>query len=101
LTYRLGHDWTNDRAAGVLAALLLAVSPIFLYQLMWPMTDVPVATFWAAAFLAAFHSHGPRPLAAGLAAGAAVLIRPNLVIMVLGLPGGWVWGRTVTPATRP
>ena len=91
LTYRLGQDWTNDRATGVLAALLLTVSPIFLYQLMWPMTDVPVAAFWAAAFLAACHSRGPRPLAAGLAAGAAVLIRPNLVLMAVGLPVAWLW----------
>jgi 4-amino-4-deoxy-L-arabinose transferase-like glycosyltransferase len=91
LTYRLGHDWTNDRAAGVLAAALLAVSPIFLYQLMWPMTDVPVAAFWVAAFLAACHSRGPRPLAAGLAAGAAVLIRPNLLLIAVGLPAAWLW----------
>ena len=90
LTYKLGRDWTNRHAVGALAAVLLAVSPTFLYQLMWPMTDVPVAALWAAAFLAAFHSRRPRPFAAGLAAAAAVLVRPNLILMALALPVGWL-----------
>lgn len=100
LTYKLGRDWTNRRTVGALAATLLAVSPTFLYQLMWPMTDVAVAACWAAAFLAAFHSRQPRPLAAGLAVAAALLIRPNLILMALALPVGWLSPAVRRPSLR-
>ena len=100
LTYKLGRDWTNRRAVGALAAVLLAVSPTFLYQLMWPMTDVAVAALWAAASLAACHRRRPRPIVAGLLVAAAVLIRPNLILMALVLPAGWLLPAIRRPLLR-
>ncbi len=38
-------------AAGIIAALLLALSPSFLYQSIQPMSDVPVTAAWMLCFL--------------------------------------------------
>jgi hypothetical protein len=71
---------------GALAALLLASSPIFLYQLVQPMGDVPAMTWWAAATVLLMRRTSSA-LFAGLAAAAAIVTRPNLVPLaaVLGL----------------
>lgn len=89
-SYRIGERLT-DSATGVAAAALLAVSPIFLYQLFQPMSDVPAAAFWAASLAAALRREpGPAgraldapagrsaAVAAGALAGLAILVRPNL-----------------------
>ena len=91
LTYLLGRDATGEASVGSLAALLLATSPTFLFQLMWPMSDVPVATWWTLAFWLAFRPAHRRPFAAGLTAGAAILTRPNLAPVALALPIAWLW----------
>jgi len=110
LTYRMGRRLLPAPAA-LTAALLVAVSAPFLFQLMWPMSDVPVAALWLAAALLAVGTDGPnagragipfdsapatrlgqgeqagphdlselpaQPLAAGLVASLAILVRPNL-----------------------
>jgi hypothetical protein len=64
--------------AGAASAVLLACSPIFLYQIVQPMTDVPATVWWLLAAVLAIGEQ-PRPLAAGLAASMAVLTRPNLL----------------------
>ncbi len=72
---------------GVVAAALLACSPVFLYQVFQPMSDVPAAAFWMLAVAWATGTSRRAGVAAGLAAGVAILIRPNLVPLgvVLGL----------------
>jgi hypothetical protein len=60
---------------------LLATSPPFLIQLMVPMSDVPVAAWWAAAFALLLSEGRTAAFGAGLAAGAATLTRPNLVVL--------------------
>jgi hypothetical protein len=72
---------------GLASAVVMAASPIFLYQVIQPMSDVPAAAAWALALAAVTSARRTGPLAAGLAAGAAILIRPNLVPvgLVLGL----------------
>jgi len=110
LTYRLGLRLVPAPLA-LASALLVAVSAPFVFQLMWPMSDVPVATLWLAAALFAVGADGrtdrrsgtpgdaalatrlaegehagpydvkelpARPLAAGLLASLAILVRPNL-----------------------
>ncbi len=57
-------------------------------MLMAPMTDVPVAGFWALSFWMLLGETAAEALVAGLAAGIAVLIRPNLVI---GVPFAGLW----------
>lgn len=82
LTYLLGAR-LYDRFAGLLAAALLAASPAFLYQTMWPMSDVPAAAFWTLALVCACSSGRLAPLAAGLSAAVAILVRPNLAPLAL------------------
>ena len=67
-------------AAGIIAALLLALSPSFLYQSIQPMSDVPVTAAWMICFLLL---RGDQPLIAGIACAIAVLIRPNLAPLAL------------------
>ena len=73
LTVVLGRELTEP-AAGVLGALLVAVSPTFLLQAAQPMSDVPVAALWLSALLLA-----RRP-----STGAAILAG---VVVVAGDPG--------------
>ena len=85
-------------AAGAVAAILTATSPIVLYQVVQPMNDVLTAALWMAAFAividrpeglsphdsGALHdseTRGDKPLGlsiAGLLVGIAILVRPNL-----------------------
>ena len=69
----------HGRLTGVLAAVMLAASPSFLYQLVQPMSDVPAAAWWTLALVLAMRNSGPAALGAGMAASAAILTRPNLV----------------------
>jgi hypothetical protein len=64
-----------DASAGAVAAVLLAASPVFLFQLVQPMSDVPVTAWWLATLLGVAAG---RPGLAGACAAAAVLTRPNL-----------------------
>ena len=86
LTYGLGQTLASA-AIGALAALLLASSPIFLYQLVQPMGDVPAMTWWVAATVLLMRRTWLAALFAGLAAAAGIVTRPNLVPLaaVLGL----------------
>lgn len=77
ITFRLGAA-IGDRFAGALAAVLLSISPTFLYQAVQPMSDVPAAACWLAAVLVASRATRASAAAAGLIASIAVLIRPNL-----------------------
>src|SRR5947208_11448383 len=90
-TYLLGRDATGSRSVGIVAAALLLTSPIFLAYTMQPMTDAPMAALWALVCLLAIHQPRPRALAAGLAAGSALLIRPNLLLLVLVPLVAWLW----------
>jgi hypothetical protein len=87
-------------AAGLLGAVLTATSPTLLVQLVQPMNDVPAAALWCAALVfgsaamrrqrPSSHAETAAPRArfdpairsaalSGLAAGAALMVRPNLV----------------------
>src|SRR5262249_7304436 len=69
----------DDSITALCGSVLTACSPIFLYQLIQPMSDVPVTTWWLAALLFLLLETDAAALHAGLAASAAVLTRPNLV----------------------
>ena len=95
-TYLLGAA-LHSRVAGVIAASLLASSPIFLFQAGQPMSDVAVTAWWALALVFALRAAYPgatpgAALAAGAASGLAILTRPNVAPMVLAvacLAAGW------------
>jgi hypothetical protein len=78
-TYIVGAS-LGGRPTGVMAAALVACSPIFLLSSMQPMSDVPAAALWLAAIAAT--TIAPTrwsALVSGLLVSAAVLVRPNLV----------------------
>lgn len=86
----LGVWWTfvlarrvGGHEAGAMAAVLLAASPAYLYQVVQPMSDVPAAALWAAALVAVtnkqFTESFAAALAGGLVTGAALIVRPNLL----------------------
>jgi hypothetical protein len=66
--------------AGILAACLIAFTPIFIHQSIQPMSDVPVTAAWALCFLFAMQG---RSTLSGLACACAALIRPNLAPLAI------------------
>jgi hypothetical protein len=87
-TFLLGRAVEND-SAGACGAVLLACSPIFLYQAVQPMSDVPAAALWLAVLVALRPSGGEstavREIVAGVCASMAVLMRPNIALIVVPL----------------
>lgn len=70
-------------AAGILAAVLIAFSPVFLYQSIQPMSDVPVTAAWMLCFLLARGDKSWSSWTGGVACAIAVLIRPNLAPLAI------------------
>jgi hypothetical protein len=66
--------------AGAMAAVLIAVSPPVLYQVVQPMNDITTAALWMGTFTALIHR---RVALAGILCGAALLIRPNLLPLAI------------------
>ncbi|MGH7551813.1 MAG: hypothetical protein ACREMQ_02145, partial [Longimicrobiales bacterium] len=71
---------------GLLSSVLVAASPIVLYQAIQPMSDVPAAALWMVAVAAVTAAGRRSTLVGGLATSAAILVRPNL--LPLGLTIG-------------
>jgi hypothetical protein len=76
-TYAVGARFAPR--VGVAAAALIVASPVFLYQVVQPMSDVPAAALWVLAVACATGTRPRHAMLAGLATSAAVVIRPNLV----------------------
>src|SRR5262249_13541169 len=68
---------------GLVGAFLTAFSPTFLFQLIQPMSDVPVTAWWLLAAVGLFRRPTAAPFLAGLASSAAMLTRPNLAVLTL------------------
>jgi hypothetical protein len=84
LTWVLGRR-LDQPVAGLIAAILLAFCPIFMFHTFEPMSDVPVTAWWLLAWVLAVSPAGSAVLGSGLAVSAAVLTRPNLVPLALVL----------------
>lgn len=82
LTYVLGLRLFDTPLVALLGAALVAASPVFLYQLMNSMSDVPAAAAWTLALVLAVSGW---PLSSGVAMGALLMIRPNLAPLALVL----------------
>jgi hypothetical protein len=91
-TYLLGREATGSKAVAALATMLVLASPVFLTHLMVPMSDVPAAAGWT---LVAVLTLKQRSLAAGIVAGATLLVRPNLI--PLALMPAFAWRRRGEP----
>ena len=86
---RLGSDQGQTRVRpwsdpGLTPALLLASSPVLLFMVMWPMTDIPAAACSALVIYLLLSRSTASALVAGLAAGAGMLLRPTFVLIAVG-----------------
>jgi hypothetical protein len=82
LTYVLGRRVFDAPGVALWGACLVTTSPVFLYQVMNAMSDVPATAAWTLALVLVVIG---RPLSGGLAASTAIAIRPNLVPLSLVL----------------
>src|SRR5205085_280279 len=87
LTFVLGRRVFGRDVVALWGAALVATSPVFLYQLMNAMSDVPVTAFYMLALTLAV---ARRPLASGLAMSVAIAIRPNLAPLAIVI-AAWLW----------
>ena len=91
-TYRLGLQLAGA-GTGVGAALLLCASPAFVFQnLGAPMSDVPATGWWTLALSLLLLNGRWAATGAGIAAGMAILTRPNLLLVVVVLGSYLLWG---------
>jgi hypothetical protein len=74
-----------DELTGALAACLVASSPVFLYQAVQPMSDVPATLFWLAALAATARGDRWGQVGGGLCGSIAVLTRPSLALAIVPL----------------
>ena len=97
-TFIMGRRLANDRV-GAAAAVLLASNPSVLSQLMFPESDVPIMMWWAVCLALLARAGKGAAFAAGLAAGCAILTRPNLVPVAI-VPGAWLLWTAASSRTR-
>jgi hypothetical protein len=81
-TFRLGVR-AGGPATGLAAAMVLSVSPVVLYQAVWPMSDIPAGALWTGASLFALGPRRRDSIATGLLTAVALLVRPNLLPVAL------------------
>lgn len=93
-TWKVGGELTGARAAAA-GAVLVASAPAFLFQIVQPMSDVPVTAWWTGALLFVLRQ---RPVLAGACASAAILTRPNLAPLAAWLAAALLLSRRSEPA---
>jgi 4-amino-4-deoxy-L-arabinose transferase-like glycosyltransferase len=82
----------HSRTAGLVAAALVATSPVQLFHVVQPMSDVPAAAWLVLALAAALGDRWPSALGAGICLGMAAATRPNLAPLALAVAAcaaGW------------
>ena len=90
-TFVAGRRAHSD-AAGLAAAWLVATSPTVVSMNKSVMSDVPAAAFWAASIACALRAARGSAFCAGLAASAAILVRPNMLPLAVWI-GAWLLWR--------
>jgi hypothetical protein len=86
LTYVLGKELYGP-LEGALSAAIMFATPVFLLQLMAPMTDVPVTAWWLGSAILALSPTRLSLMLSGLTTTLAVMTRPNLVFLGVALAG--------------
>ncbi|HET9703624.1 MAG TPA: glycosyltransferase family 39 protein [Vicinamibacterales bacterium] len=85
-SFAIAHRLAGS-TAGVTSALLVASSPIVLFQVVQPMNDVTTAALWMWVFALLVTDDDPdrlgRSRLAGFLAGLAILVRPNLAPLAI------------------
>jgi hypothetical protein len=84
MTYLIGLR-VADARVGLVAALLVAFSPLFVFHTFEPMSDIPATAWWTTAWAMSLAPGAWSALGAGAAVAAAVLTRPNLAPLAVVL----------------
>ena len=100
ITFATGRRLGSD-ALGLAAAWLVATSPAVLAMLVSPMSDVPAAALWAVASYFTLGTSTRSALLAGLAASAAIVVRPNLAPIAAVLVGWRLWAQASIAGVLP
>ncbi len=82
-TYVVGARY--GARVGMTSAAIVASAPVFLFQLVQPMSDVPAAALWMMAVAGVTSARRRGALLGGVAVAAAVVMRPNLVPLAIPL----------------
>lgn len=85
LVYRVARDWFDAEVA-LLAVAILAWNPVFLTYAKQPMSDALATTWVMLAILMGLRRTVVSAFAGGLAAGAAVITRPALLVAAAMIP---------------
>jgi hypothetical protein len=92
-TFKIGREVLSEQV-GAAGAWLVATSPVVLFMMMSPMSDVPAATFWAWSMYGCLRATHKGVVLGGVSAAVAILIRPNLAHVAL-VPALWLLARDV------
>lgn len=84
-TWVLAYRLTKERVTAAVATVLMAGSPAFLFNLMFPMSDIVATSLWTTGLALLTWGNLSAAAAAGGASGLAILARPNLVPLALAL----------------
>jgi hypothetical protein len=95
VSYGVGR-WLDSRAAGAIAAALVATNATLIAEVTSPVSDVIAAAGLSASCWLLFRASRRLPIAPGVCAALAVVVRPNLVPTVLVM-AGWVALRPQKP----
>lgn len=85
LVYHVTRAWYDGQTA-LFAVALAAWNPLMITYAKQPMSDVPATMWIMLALLLALRPSGASAFGAGLAAGAAVITRPALLIAAAVMP---------------
>ena len=85
LVYQATRDWFDEDVA-LLAVAILAWNPVFVTYAKQPMSDVPATAWMTIAIVLAVQRNALSAFSGGLAAGAAVITRPALLIAAATIP---------------
>lgn len=85
LVYRAARDWF-DADVALLSVAVLAWNPVFVTYAKQPMSDVPATAWVTLATVLALQRGTASAFGAGLAAAAAVITRPALLIAAAAIP---------------
>ncbi len=80
LTYVLAER-SFGAVTALMACVVFAASPLFLFHTFEVMSDVPVTAWWLAAWVLGVQAGTWAAFGAGVACAAAILTRPNIVVL--------------------
>ena len=85
VVYRFARDWFDPLVA-MLAVTIVAWNPVFIAYAKQPMSDMAAATWLTLAMFLALRTSDRSAVWAGVAAGAAVITRPVLLLAAAIVP---------------